>query len=328
MTTKQKTIIVTGASQGIGAAVANLFLDRGYNVVGNSRKITHRNELQSSENLALVDGDIGLASTAEMIVGTALKRFGSIDALVNNAGIFFPKPFTEYTPEDFRLLSSTNLDGFIHTTQLAVKQMLSQKTGGSVVSITASIADHPLAVFTASVPMITKGGIDAISRSLAMEYAPQAIRVNVVAPGIVDTPLHKNNPKDFRVRCHRWGRFRTPGTSQRPFSISPRRARSPARCCTLTAARISVGGDGYASLAKQLHLPTSAWRSARLDFGRTPRLLTALNTEHPSDHHRLQDPTSPPHTTPAHSACKGGRSRCGDPQKSADARSDDARAGK
>jgi NAD(P)-dependent dehydrogenase (short-subunit alcohol dehydrogenase family) len=188
---------VTGASQGIGAAVANLFLDRGYNVVGNSRKITHRNELESSKNLALVDGDIGLTSTAEMIVGTAVNRFGSVDALVNNAGVFFPKPFTEYSPEDFRVLSSTNLDGFLHTTQLAVRQMLSQKTGGSIVSITASIADHPLAVFTASVPMITKGGINAISRSLAMEYAPQGIRANVVAPGVVDTPLHKNSPKEF-----------------------------------------------------------------------------------------------------------------------------------
>jgi NAD(P)-dependent dehydrogenase (short-subunit alcohol dehydrogenase family) len=177
--------------------VANLFLDRGYNVVGNSRKITHRNELESSKNLALVDGDIGLTSTAEMIVGTAVNRFGSVDALVNNAGVFFPKPFTEYSPEDFRVLSSTNLDGFLHTTQLAVRQMLSQKTGGSIVSITASIADHPLAVFTASVPMITKGGINAISRSLAMEYAPQGIRANVVAPGVVDTPLHKNSPKEF-----------------------------------------------------------------------------------------------------------------------------------
>src|SRR5262249_45410775 len=133
VTTKQKTIIVTGASQGIGAAVANLFLDRGYNVVGNSRRITHTNELQVSKDLALVDGDIGLASTAEMIVGTAVKRFGSVDALVNNAGIFFTKPFTEYTPDDFRLLSSTNVDGFIYTTQLALKQMVSQKTGGSVV---------------------------------------------------------------------------------------------------------------------------------------------------------------------------------------------------
>ncbi len=197
MTTKQKTVIVTGASQGIGAAVTHLFLDRGYNVVGNSRNISGKNELQRSDNLALVDGDIGLASTAEKVVATAMKRFGSIDVLVNNAGIFFTKPFTEYTPEDFRALSSTNLDGFIYTTQLAVKQMLAQKTRGSVVSITSSIVEHPLAGVTASVPMITKGGINAISRSLAMEYAKQGIRVNVVAPGIVDTPLHKNNPKDF-----------------------------------------------------------------------------------------------------------------------------------
>jgi NAD(P)-dependent dehydrogenase (short-subunit alcohol dehydrogenase family) len=197
MSTKQKTAIVTGASQGIGAAVTHLFLERGYNVVGNSRNVSNKNELQRSDNLALVDGDIGLASTAEKIVATAMKRFGSIDALVNNAGIFFTKPFTEYTPEDFRSLSSTNLDGFIYTTQLAVKQMLAQKTGGSVVSITSSLVEHPLAGVTASVPMITKGGINAISRSLAMEYAKQGIRVNVVAPGIVDTPLHKNNPKDF-----------------------------------------------------------------------------------------------------------------------------------
>src|SRR6266581_883619 len=189
MTTRQKTVIVTGASQGIGAAVTNLFLDRGYNVVGNSRNISSKSELHSSDKLALVDGDIGLASTAEKIVATAVKRFGSVDALVNNAGIFFAKPFTEYTPEDFRVLSSTNLDGFIHTTQLAVKQMLSQKSGGSVVSITTSIVDHPLAAITASVPMITKGGIDAISRSLAMEYAPQGIRVNAVAPGVAATPL-------------------------------------------------------------------------------------------------------------------------------------------
>ena len=197
MSTKQKTIIVTGASQGIGAAVANLFLERGYNVVGTSRNITRQNELQRSDKLALVDGDIGLASTAESIVATAVKRFGSIDAVVNNAGIFFTKPFTEYTAEDFRALSATNLNGFIYTTQLAVKQMLAQKSGGSVVSISASIVDHPIAGVTASFPMITKGGIDAISRSLAMEYAPQGIRVNVVAPGIVDTPLHKNNPKEF-----------------------------------------------------------------------------------------------------------------------------------
>ena len=197
MTMKPKTVVVTGASQGIGAAIANLFLDRGYGVVANSRNISRNTELQHSENLALVDGDIALATTAEKIIATAVKRFGSLDALVNNAGIFFAKPFIEYTPEDFRTLSSTNLDGFIYTTQQAVKQMLAQKSGGSVVSITATLADHPLGAFNASVPMITKGGINAISRSLAMEYAKQGIRVNAVAPGVVDTPLLKGVSKDF-----------------------------------------------------------------------------------------------------------------------------------
>jgi NAD(P)-dependent dehydrogenase (short-subunit alcohol dehydrogenase family) len=197
MKSTPKTIIVTGASQGIGAAIANLFLDRGYNVVGNSRHINENSELLRTDRLAVVEGDIGIVSTAEQIMETALERFGSVDALVNNAGIFFAKPFTDYTVEDFKALSSTNLYGFIHVTQLAVKQMLSQKRGGSVVSITTSIVDHPLAALTASFPMITKGGIDAISRSLAMEYAPHGLRVNVVAPGVVDTPLHKNNPKEF-----------------------------------------------------------------------------------------------------------------------------------
>src|SRR5260370_21388207 len=168
MTTKQKTIIVTGASQGIGAAVANLFLDRGYNVVGNSRKISTKNELQRSDRLALVDGDIGLASTAERIVGTAVQRFASVDALVNNAGIFLVKPFTEYTPEDFRALSSTNLDGFVYTTQLAVRQMMSQKSGGGVGGITAPFVDHPLSAVTASLPIITHGGTSTVSPTLRL----------------------------------------------------------------------------------------------------------------------------------------------------------------
>ena len=197
MTTKQKTIIVTGASQGIGAAIATLFLERGYNVVGTSRQISKKNELKQSEHLALVDGDIGQTATAKHVVETALERFGAVDALVNNAGLFFPKPFLDYTSEDFRALSSTNLDGFIYITQLVVKQMLAQKSKGSIVSITATIADHPLAALTASVPMITKGGINAISRSLAMEYAKQGIRVNAVAPGVVATPLLKDAPEEF-----------------------------------------------------------------------------------------------------------------------------------
>src|SRR6267154_1203283 len=140
---------------------------------------------------AMVDGDVGEPATAANIVQTALARFGSVDVLVNNAGIFVVKPFTDYTPEDFQALASTNLDGFVFLTQLVIKQMLAQKSGGSVVSITTSLVNHPISGFTASVPMITKGGIDAISRSLAMEYAKEGIRVNTVAPGIVDTPLHK-----------------------------------------------------------------------------------------------------------------------------------------
>ena len=197
MTTQQKTAIVTGASQGIGAAVVKMFLDRGYNVVGTSRSIEKKNELPRVDNLAVVGGDIGQAATAARIVETAVKRFGRVDALVNNAGIFIVKPFTDYTPEDFKALSSTNLDGFVFLTQLVIKQMLAQKSGGSVVSITTSLVNHPISGFTASIPMITKGGIDAVSRSLAMEYAKEGIRVNTVAPGIVDTPLHANNPKDF-----------------------------------------------------------------------------------------------------------------------------------
>jgi len=197
MGTQRKTVIVTGASQGIGAAVANLFLDRGYNVVANSRRITQKNELQRSDNVALVDGDVALPATAAKLVETAVRRFGSVDALVNNAGNFIVKPFTQYTVEDFRLLSSTNLDGFFHVTQRVIGQLLEQKRGGSVVSITSSLTDSPIAALPASVPMITKGGINASSRNLALEYAKQGIRVNTVSPGVVDTPLLNGLTKDF-----------------------------------------------------------------------------------------------------------------------------------
>jgi NAD(P)-dependent dehydrogenase (short-subunit alcohol dehydrogenase family) len=197
MASKRKTVIVTGASQGIGAGVARSFLDRGYNVVANSRKIRTSDIFMESDHLALVEGAVGECAVASEIAETAVHRFGSIDALVNNAGIFFTKPFTDYTAEDFRALSSTNLEGFLYVTQRAVKQMLAQKSGGSVVSITASLAVNPIAGITASVPMITKGGLETVTRSLAMEYAKEKIRFNAVAPGVVDTPLHKDNPRDF-----------------------------------------------------------------------------------------------------------------------------------
>ena len=191
----RKTVIVTGASQGIGAAIVQAFLDRGYNVVGTSRNASKAG-FAPSPNLALVDGDIGQAATAEKVVQTAISKFGSIDHVINNAGIFAVKPFTDYTADDFHRFVSINLGGFIFITQLAVKQILSQGTGGSVTTITASLADNPIAGSPASIPMITKGGLNAITISLASEYAKQNIRFNAVAPGVVDSPLHKNSPKD------------------------------------------------------------------------------------------------------------------------------------
>jgi NAD(P)-dependent dehydrogenase (short-subunit alcohol dehydrogenase family) len=197
MMDETKTVIVTGASQGIGACLVKTFLDRGYSVVANSRNITKSGAFVPSSKLALVDGSIAESSTAAKIVETAISKFKSVDALVNNAGIFFAKPFTDYTIEDFKALASINLEGFIYITQLAIKQMLAQKTGGSIVSITTTMAEHPIAGVNSSVAMITKGGLEAITRSLAMEYAKDHIRVNAVAPGVIDTPMHKDDPKDF-----------------------------------------------------------------------------------------------------------------------------------
>ena len=196
MSTPQKTAIVTGASQGIGAGIVKAFVEHGFNVVANSRKVTQSTEVAASSHVALVDGDIGEPATAARIVETALSRFKSIDVLVNNAGIFFTKPFTEYTAEDFKALVSTNLEGFLYVTQLSIKQMLAQKTGGSIVTITAALAANPIAGVKASVPMITKGGLDTITKHLAIEYAKDGIRFNAVAPGVVDTPLHKNDAKE------------------------------------------------------------------------------------------------------------------------------------
>jgi NAD(P)-dependent dehydrogenase (short-subunit alcohol dehydrogenase family) len=197
MASKQKTVIVTGASQGIGAGVVEAFLNRGYNVVANSRNISTSGKFKPAANLALVDGNIGEPAVAAKIVETATTKFGSIDALVNNAGIFFTKAFTDYTGEDFKALSSVNLEGFLYVTQGAVKQMLAQGNSGSVVTITTSLVVNPIAGVTASVPMITKGGLEAVTRNLASEYATQHIRFNAVAPGVVDTPMHEKNPKDF-----------------------------------------------------------------------------------------------------------------------------------
>jgi NAD(P)-dependent dehydrogenase (short-subunit alcohol dehydrogenase family) len=189
----KKTAIVTGASQGIGAGVVEAFAKLGYNVVATSRNVSR--QLNASSSLMLVDGDIGKQETAANAVEAALKHFGTIDVLVNSAGIFRTKPFTEFTTEDFNALVSTNLLGFLYITQLTVKQMLKLKSG-SVVNISAALADQPIAGVNASVSMMTKGGLNTVTRSLAIEYAKDGIRFNAVAPGVVDTPLHKDNPKD------------------------------------------------------------------------------------------------------------------------------------
>ena len=192
-----KTIVITGASQGIGAGLVNTFAGRGYNVVATSRSVSRSSEIPASDKVVRVDGDIADPATARKVVETALSRFGRIDALVNNAGIFFAKPFVDYTLDDYRKLAATNVEGFLHLTQLVVRQMVAQKSDGSIVSITTPLISHPIAGMPVSVAMITKGGIEAASKNIAMEYARDGIRVNTVAPGVVDTPLHRDNPKDF-----------------------------------------------------------------------------------------------------------------------------------
>jgi NAD(P)-dependent dehydrogenase (short-subunit alcohol dehydrogenase family) len=192
MSVKQ-TAIITGASGGIGAGLVERFLREGYNVVATSR---HANqELDKSGTLVLVNGDIGKQQTAADAVEAAINNFGTVDVLVNNAGIFLTKPFTEFTTEDFDALVSTNLLGFFLITQRAVQEMLRQKSGG-VVTISAALADRPIAGENSSISMMTKGGLNSATQNLAVEYADNGIRFNAVAPGVVDTPMHQNDAED------------------------------------------------------------------------------------------------------------------------------------
>jgi NAD(P)-dependent dehydrogenase (short-subunit alcohol dehydrogenase family) len=190
----QKTAIITGASGGIGAALVDGFLKAGFNVVATS--LNTARTLTASRSLVLVDGDIGKPETAAQVSGAAIEHFGTIDALVNNAGIYRTKPFIDFTSEDFEALVSTNLLGFLYITQCSVKQMLKQKSG-SVVTITAALADQPIAGVNASVSMITKGGLSTVTRSLAIEYAKEGIRFNAVAPGVVESPMHPDVSEEF-----------------------------------------------------------------------------------------------------------------------------------
>jgi len=182
--TGQKVAIVTGGSQGIGAGLVDGYRQRGWAVVANSLKI----KPSKDPDVLTVAGDVSEQATADRIIGQAMDRFGRVDTLINNAGVFLAKPFTDYTAEDYALITGVNLAGFFWMTQRAIGQMLKQH-GGHVVNISASIADHADSVEPTALTALTKGGLAAVTKSLAVEYASRGIRVNAVAPGIIQTPL-------------------------------------------------------------------------------------------------------------------------------------------
>jgi NAD(P)-dependent dehydrogenase (short-subunit alcohol dehydrogenase family) len=200
-TNHKPTALITGASSGIGLGLTKAFLGAGFNVVANSRRVTAAGTLTASDDLLLIDGDLGEASTARLLVRGAVERFGGLDVLINNAGIFVPKPFVEYTPEEFKLVVSTNLAGFFYVSQEAVRHM-EQNGGGQIITITTSLAEQPIAGVRSALTNLTKGGLNSVTRELAIEYAAKGIRVNAIAPGIVDTPMHKPEHHDALTRMH------------------------------------------------------------------------------------------------------------------------------
>ena len=185
MSTSQKIAVVTGASQGIGAAVVQAFRKLDYRVVATSRSIKPSDD----PNILTIAGDIGDPATAQRIIAEGVKRFGRIDTLVNNAGIYIGKPFTEHTADDFVAVTNVNLAGFYYVTQLAIAEM-EKHSGGHIVSVTASVVDQAISGVHSVLAALTKGGLNAATKSLAIEYAKQGIRVNAVAPGIIKTPMH------------------------------------------------------------------------------------------------------------------------------------------
>jgi NAD(P)-dependent dehydrogenase (short-subunit alcohol dehydrogenase family) len=199
MSSQQKVAVITGASQGIGAGLVKGFLGRGYRVVANSRKIVPGTE--DTPHVATVAGDIADPKTADRVVATALERFGRVDTLVNNAGIFISKPFVDYSAADFASVLSVNLAGFFHISQHVARQMLKQRSG-HIVQITTTIAEQPLEEVPAALAALTKGGLNAVTRALAIEYAGRGLRVNAVAPGIIKTPMHAAETHDFLARLH------------------------------------------------------------------------------------------------------------------------------
>jgi NAD(P)-dependent dehydrogenase (short-subunit alcohol dehydrogenase family) len=202
MNSERKVVVVTGASQGIGAGLVQGFLDRGYRVVANSRSI----EPSSSADVLAIAGDIAAPAVADRIIKGAVEKFGRVDTLVNNAGMFIAKPFTEYTEADFTAKLSLNLAGFFYISQRAVRQMLTQG-GGHIVNLTTTLVNQPVKGVPSALASLTKGGLDAVTRSLAIEYANQGIRVNAVAPGIIKTPMHAPESHAFLAGLQPVGRM-------------------------------------------------------------------------------------------------------------------------
>src|SRR2546421_2088545 len=202
MSVERKVVVITGASQGIGVGLVRGFLDSGYRVVANSRSI----EPAASADVLAVAGDIADPAVADRVIGSTVERFGRVDTLVNNAGIFIAKRFTEYTEADFAAKISVNLAGFFYVSQRAVRQMLTQG-GGHIVNLTTTLVDQPVKGVPSALASLTKGGLDAVTRSLAIEYADKGIRVNVVAPGVIKTPMHPPETHDFLARLHPLGRM-------------------------------------------------------------------------------------------------------------------------
>ena len=198
---QDQSAIVTGASSGIGLGITQALLERGYHVVANSRTISKSKGLKASENLVLVDGDIGKKDTAIKVADAAIRHFGRIDLLVNTAGIYIPKPFTEYTPADFERMIGTNVAGYFFVTQQVVAQMRKQKSG-HIVGISTVLTDQPLAGAPISLPVLTKSTIPAFSRALAMEFVAEGIRFNTISPGVVDTPMHANDDHEALKKLH------------------------------------------------------------------------------------------------------------------------------
>jgi NAD(P)-dependent dehydrogenase (short-subunit alcohol dehydrogenase family) len=198
----RKVVIVTGASKGIGAGVAEGFLGAGYAVVGASRSIGP----SERSDFLKVRGDIAEVETAQKIVEQAVDRFGRVDTLINNAGIFISKPFTDYTLEDYQAITAVNLTGFFHVTQGVIRQMLTQGTGGHVVNITTSLVDHAESKNPSALVSLTKGGLAAVTRSLAIEYASRGVRFNAVALGVIENPVYDPASYEGLAQLHPLGR--------------------------------------------------------------------------------------------------------------------------